>query len=402
MNVLLADKLAPLVENYLSKNTHEVSNLPSVKGDSLTEALRTHSPDVLVVRSTKVTAEHLNACPSLSLIIRAGAGVNNIDLATASSKGIFVANCPGRNAIAVAELVMGHILNWDRHIFENISDFRKGVWNKKTHGKAKGLMGQTLAICGFGAIGRAVVERAQSFGIHIKVWSRSLTAKKAEELGVEYCSTPLEAARCADILSVHLPALASTKGFICADLLDVMNDGGFVINTSRNSLLNEADLLQAIEQKGLKAGLDVFDNEPASSDQTVASTLCSNPNVYVTHHIGASTDQATTSVAEAVVEIVDTWQHTGSVLNCVNLKQTQTATCCLAVRHADKVGVLAQVLEMLKAEGHNVQEMENIIFQGGTAACARIFLVGTPSDSMLKLLENEDNIFACSISKIQS
>ena len=402
MNVLLADKLAPLVENYLIENAHQVWSIPSLKGDALTEALLTYAPDVLVVRSTKVTAAHLQACPSLSLIIRAGAGVNTIDLETASSKGIFVANCPGRNAIAVAELVMGHILNWDRHIFENISDFRQGVWNKKTHGKSKGLMGQTLAICGFGAIGRAVVERAQSFGLHIKVWSRSMTPTKAEALGVEYCATPLEAARCADILSVHLPALASTKDFICADLLNVMNDEGFVINTSRNSLLNEADLLQAIEYKGLKAGLDVFDNEPASSDKTVSSTLCGNPNVYVTHHIGASTDQATISVAEAVVEIVDTWQHTGSVLNCVNLKQTQTANCCLAVRHADEVGVLAHVLGVLKAEGHNVQEMENIIFQGGTAACARIFLVGTPSDSMLKLLEAEDNIFACSISTIQS
>ena len=400
MKVLLADKLSPIVAEYHLENGHQVESDPSLKDDLLIAALKEHSPDVLVVRSTKVGQAHIESCPSLGLIIRAGAGVNTIDLDTASSRGIFVANCPGRNAIAVAELVMGHILNWDRHICENIIDFRNGVWNKKSYSKSKGIFGQTLAICGMGAIGSAVVERAKGFGLHIKAWSRSLTPEKAEQIGVEFCSTPLEAATGSDILSVHLPAIPDTKHFINAKLLETMNDGGFVINTSRNSLLNEADLLKAIEAKGLKAGLDVFDNEPASSDKSVASSLCSNPNVYVTHHIGASTDQATTSVAEAVIEIIDTWTNSGEVLNCVNIKQTQTASCCLSIRHADKVGVLAGILDRLKSEGHNIQEMENIIFKGGAAACARIFLVGIPSDSLIAMLESETNIFACSVATI--
>jgi len=400
MNILLADKLAPLVQNHLIDSGHIVISEPTLKDDALTKALIAHKPDILVVRSTKVQKEHIDACPSLSLIIRAGAGVNTIDLQTASSKGIFVANCPGRNAIAVAELVMGHILNWDRHFFENISEFRNGLWNKKTHGKAKGLLGLTIGICGMGAIGQAVAHRAKAFGIQIKAWDIALTPQRALELGVEYCATALEAASDVDILTVHLPAVEDTKGFINATLLNAMRDEGLVINTSRNSLLNEQDLLAAIERKGLKAGLDVFDNEPASSDTHVSSHFCNNPNVYVTHHIGASTNQATISVAEAVVNIVDTWQNTGEVLNCVNLKRTQTATCCLSVRHADKVGVLANILEQLKAEGHNIQEMENIIFAGGTAACARIFLVGTPSETMIQTLEQSENIFSCAVSTL--
>lgn len=400
MKVLLADKLSSIVAEYLFANGHHVESDPSLKNDSLITALQQYTPDVLIVRSTKVERAHIEACPSLGLIIRAGAGINTIDLDTASSRGIFVANCPGRNAIAVAELVMGHILNWDRHICENIIDFRNGVWNKKSYSKSNGIFGQTLAICGMGAIGSAVIERAKGFGLHIKVWSRSLTPEKAEQLGVEFCSTPLDAATGSDILSVHLPAVPATKHFINADLLEAMNDGGFVINTSRNSLLNERDLLESIGTKGLKAGLDVFDNEPASSDTTVTSPLCDNPNVYVTHHIGASTDQATTSVAEAVIEIIDTWVSSGEVLNCVNIKQTQTASCCLSIRHADKVGVLAGILDRLKSEGHNIQEMENIIFKGGTAACARIFLVGIPSDSLIIALESEPNIFACSVATI--
>ena len=400
MKVLLADKLSPIVAEYLLENGHEVEEQPSLKDDLLITALNEYSPDILVVRSTKVSKAHIEACPSLGLIIRAGAGVNTIDLDTASSLGIFVANCPGRNAIAVAELVMGHILNWDRHISENIIDFRNGIWNKKSYSKSKGVFGQTLAICGMGAIGSAVVERAKGFGLHIKAWSRSLTPEKAEEMGISFCSTPLEAATGSDILSVHLPSVPDTKHFINAELLKAMNDGGFVINTSRNSLLNESALLEAIETKGLKAGLDVFDNEPASSDKSVTSSLCSNPNVYVTHHIGASTDQATTSVAEAVIEIIDTWNNSGEILNCVNIKKTQTASCCLSIRHADKVGVLAGILDRLKSEGHNIQEMENIIFKGGAAACARIFLVGIPSESMIATLESETNIFACSVTTI--
>lgn len=400
MKVLLADKLSPIVVEYLIANGHEVHSDPSLKEDPLLNALTIHEPDVLVVRSTKVHKAHIDACPALGLIIRAGAGVNTIDLDSASGRGIFVANCPGRNAIAVAELVMGHILNWDRHICDNIIDFRKGVWNKKMYSKSTGLFGQTLAICGMGAIGTAVVERAKGFGLRIQAWSRSLTPDDAQRLGVEYCHTPLEAAKGADILSVHLPAVPETKHFINSELLTVMNDDGFVINTSRNSLLNEADLLIAIKDKGLKAGLDVFDNEPSSSDTAVVSPLCDNPNIYVTHHIGASTEQATTSVAEAVIEIIDTWYSTGEVLNCVNLKQTQTASCCLSVRHADKVGVLAGILDSLKSEGHNIQEMENIIFKGGTAACARIFLVGVPSTSLIATLESNVDIFACSVATI--
>ena len=209
---------------------------------------------------------------------------------------------------------MGHILNWDRHIFENIHDFRNGIWNKKTHGKANGLLGQTLTVLGVGSIGQEVIIRAQSFGLNIQCWSRSLTPERAKELGVQYAETPIDAVQNADIVTVHLPSVSSTKDFINADILNAMNDNGFVINTSRNSLLNEEDLLEAINTKNIKAGLDVFDGEPANSDKHVQSILQNNPNIYVTHHIGASTEQATLSVGEAVVKIINTWITKGTVL----------------------------------------------------------------------------------------
>ena len=165
MKVLLADKLSSIVAEYLLENGHQVEEEPSLKDDPH-HSLKEYSPDVLVVRSTKVSQAHIESCPSLGLIIRAGAGVNTIDLDTASGRGIFVANCPGRNGIAVAELVMGHILNWDRHTsVKTLSTLEMEFGTKNPTVNQLVLLGQTLAICGMGAIGSAVVERAKGFGL---------------------------------------------------------------------------------------------------------------------------------------------------------------------------------------------------------------------------------------------
>lgn len=398
MKILLADQLAPLVRSSLEKQDFTILENPSLKDESLLEAMQTFKPEILVVRSTKITSEHIEKTPSLSLIIRAGAGVNTIALETASQRGVFVANCPGKNAIAVAELVMGHIINLDRNLFENIRDFRAGVWNKKKYSKAKGLHGRVLALLGLGSIGTEVLHRAKAFGLEVRAWSRSLTPEKAKKLGVHYAATPQEVAKGADILSVHLPANAQTKDLIDSSILSELNDQAFFINSSRGALVNEEDLLEAIEQKNLRVGLDVFKNEPASSDNTVSSILSENPSIYVSHHIGASTNQATESVGEAVLEIITNWKFQGLVLNCVNIAKQTKATCCLSVRHADKVGVLANILGHVRANDLNIQEMDNTIFQGGKAACARIFLAGEPSSALLNNLEANPDIFAYSIS----
>ena len=398
MKILLADSLAPLLSSALEEAGDTLLIDSSLKGDSLLEAMKSFQPEVLVVRSTKVERQHIEENPSLSLIIRAGAGVNTIDLDAASQRGVFVANCPGRNAIAVAELVMGHIINIDRRISDNIRDFDSGVWNKKGYSKATGLYGQTLAILGFGSIGKELAARAQAFGIHCKAWSRSLNKEEAQQYNVTHCSSLEEAIDNSDIISVHLPSNAHTKHIINANIFSQMKSGATFINSSRGDLVDETALLTAIQEKDIKIGLDVFHNEPGSGDSSVSSPLQSNDNIYVTHHIGASTNQATESVGEAVLDIITTWKQDGLVLNCVNIAKQTAANSCLSVRHADKVGVLASILEAVRADGLNIQEMDNIIFQGGKAACARIFLVGTPSSELLNSLQENGDVFACSVS----
>ncbi len=397
MRVLIADKLASFVVDSLEAAGCAVTMDPSLQGAALTAALKDVDPEVVVVRSTKITAEHLAASPRLSLVIRAGAGTNTIDVANASARGIYVANCPGRNAIAVAELTFGHLLNLDRRIVDNVLALREGRWAKKELGQARGLHGRTLAVLGLGQIGEEVVRRAHAFGLKVRVWSRSLTPERAEELEVTYASSPLDACRGADMLTVHLARTPDTVGLVGRELLEALRPGAYVVNTARDGIVDEAALQHVIRTRGIRAGLDVFDNEPSGAAGPFENPIGSNPSVYGTHHIGASTDQATESVGHEVVRIIRMFQRLGEVPNCVNLSTESAATHLLVVRHADRVGVLAGVLEALREDKVNVQEMTNIIFKGAAAACARIQLGSAPSAAALSHIADSDAIFDVSL-----
>ena len=394
MRILIADKLTPTVPNQLTKADCQVFVDPSLKEDSLRERLKEVDPQVLIVRSTKVKEEHLQAASSLSLVIRAGAGVNTIDLDTASKWGIYVANCPGKNAVAVAELTLGHILNADRRISDNVAALRNGKWAKKQFTKGcKGLKTRSLGIIGMGSIGKEVAQRAHAFGIHLFGWDPFVSSDIMAAHHVQKENELLEMASKVDILSVHLPLNAKTRGLINADVFDAMKPHALLVNTSRGPVVDETALTQAIQEKGIRAGLDVFCNEP-SGDGPWEQPLSRFPEVYGTHHIGASTDQASEAVGDEVVRIITHWIATGSVINCVNLAQTSHASHLLIIRHVDAVGVLADILDKLRRANINVQEMENIIFRGAFAACARIQIDSAPTTELIEEIQNAEKIFA--------
>jgi D-3-phosphoglycerate dehydrogenase len=368
-----------------------------LKDEALSEALSRLQPEVLVVRSTKVGAAQIQASASLALIVRAGAGTNTIDVKAASARGVYVSNCPGKNAIAVAELAIGHLVNLDRRIADNVAALRAGRWAKKDFDKARGLYGRTLAVLGVGEIGREVIRRAQAMGMKIRAWSRSLTEAEAAELGVAWASSPREACKGADALSIHLALTPETRGFVGRELLEALRPGAYVINTSRGEVVDQPALLAAIESRGLRAGLDVFASEPSAAEAPFTDAIGGHPSVYGTHHIGASTEQATEAVGDEVVRIIETFVVSGRVPNVVNLASRSPATHLLIVRHADRVGVLAHVLGHLRQAGSNVQEMENIIFQGAEAACARIQITGAPTPDQLGALATSADIYAVSL-----
>lgn len=383
MKVLVADKFEESGLDGLRDAGCEVAYAPDLKDESLAQAIAESGAQVLIVRSTQVTAPMLDA-GRLSLIVRAGAGVNTIDVAGASKRGIYVSNCPGKNSVAVAELAFALLLAIDRRIPDNVADLRAGKWNKKEFSKAAGLYGKTIGLLGFGSIGQEVARRARGFGMAVLVWSRRFSQdadarRKAEEdYGVEVVDTPRDLVSRADIVSVHLALNKDTRGFVNADLLKHLRKNAIVINTARAEVMDYAALAEAVKDKGVRVGLDVFANEPSGATGTIEDAIVNLPGVYGTHHIGASTDQAQEAIAAEAVRIVRTFMETGRVPNVVNLAKQSPATHMLVVRHRDKPGVLAHAFQLLRDAGLNVQETENIIFEGAEAAVARINLDGEP------------------------
>ena len=389
MHVLIADKFEQSGRDGLAAIGCEVSFQPDLKDGSLVEAIQTLNPDVLVVRSTKVTEAMLEA-GALKLVVRAGAGYNTIDVAAASRRGIYVSNCPGKNAIAVAELAFALILALDRRIADNVISLRRGEWNKKEFSKARGLYGRTLGLIGTGGIGQEMIPRARAFGMNVIAWSRSLTPTRAASLGVERFDTPQAVARQSDVVSVHLALKPETRSVVGADIFNSMKEGAIFINTSRGEVVDQAALAHALKTRNIRAGLDVFADEPTSAVGEFTDEIAREENLYGTHHIGASTDQAQEAIAAETVRIVQSFKETGRVPNVVNLAQGTPATHTLVVRHQDRPGVLAHVLDAIRSASINVQEMENIIFEGSEAAVARINLEAAPPDETLKRLRAEN------------
>ena len=382
MRVLIADKFEQSGRDGLQAIGCDVSYQPDLKDESLVAAIGAESPDVLVVRGTKVTEPMLDAGP-IKLVVRAGAGYNTIDVAAASKRGIYVSNCPGKNSIAVAELAFALILALDRRIVDNVVMLRQGQWNKKEFSKARGLFGRTLGLIGLGKIGQEMIPRARAFGMPIVAWSRSLTPERATALGVEYKATPKDVAAAADVVSVHTALNSDTREAINGEIFSAMRPGSYFINTARGEVVDQNALVEAMKNRGIRAGLDVFAIEPSSAVAEFKDPIGKEEHLYGTHHVGASTDQAQEAIADETVRIVREFKDTGKVPNVINLARQTPATHRLVVRHVDRPGVLAAVLDAIKAEHINVQEMENIVFEGAAAAVARINLDNAPSAPML-------------------
>ncbi len=394
MRVLLADKLPERARHRLEGGGFEVRSEPGLTGPALGEALEAFDPDVLVVRSTRVEAAHLSVAPSLSLVVRAGAGVDTIDLDACSGRGVFVANCPGRNAVAVAELTFGLLLALDRHLPDNVADARAGRWNKAAYGKARGLAGRTLGILGMGRIGQEVARRARAFDMEVVAWSRSLTEERADALEVERAASPVAVASRCDVLTVHLAETPETREIVGPTVLDALSPGAMLLNTSRAGLVDEEALLKALDAGGLRAGLDVVRGEPSFKEGEWSHPLARHPRVYLSHHIGASTAQAQLAVADEACRVVEGFRARGRVDNAVNVSERTGADRVLVVRHLDRVGVLAGVLDELREARINVEEMENTIFAGGAGAVARMHLSGPLPPDLLERLRGQENVLA--------
>lgn len=318
MRILVADAFP---EQHLTRlrEHHDCTHEPDTTADELPGELA--GVEVLVVRSTRVTEAAVAAADSLRMIIRAGSGTNTIACDAASERGIHVCNVPGRNAVAVAELAVALLLALDRGIADNVADLRAGHWDKKRHSRARGILGRHVGVVGLGRIGLAFAERVAAFGVTVHAVAKPdrdrETLDRAEAIGVRFVDDLTALARTCDVLSFHVPATAGTRHLVDRDLLSHVQLGAIILNTSRSDVVDEDALVEAMDAKGVRAGLDVFADEPGGGTGEIDSKLARHPHVYGTHHIGASTEQAQLAVADEVVRMVDAFAG-GEVLHRVN------------------------------------------------------------------------------------
>ena len=316
MKVLVADRISEKALNRLRRAGIEVVFQPDVVAESLWDAIVESRADVLVVRSTRVNAGAL-AGGRLKLVIRAGAGFNTIDVDAAGASGIYVSNCPGGNANAVVELAFGLMLALDRHIPENVQDLRRGKWNKLLYSDGGGLRGRTLGLIGLGTIGRKMVPVAKAFGMDVVAWSRSLTPADARDEGVAMAGTPIEVASTCDIASVHVALNEDTRLLIGDDFFEAMKPGAMFINTARAEVVDEDALARAVRERGIRAGLDLFEGEPTSGTGVIHNRLFDLEGVIGTHHIGGQTAEAQEAIANETVRIILEYRDKGVPPNLV-------------------------------------------------------------------------------------
>jgi D-3-phosphoglycerate dehydrogenase len=316
MDILVAETFPEAGIAALQALGANVQYAPKMKPEGLAEALR--GKRILVVRGRTVDGPTLQSAPDLKLVIRAGAGVNAIDLATASKLGIRVANTPGKNAAAVAELVLGLLVAIDREITASTEELHEGIWAKGSHGGSWGLQGRTLGIVGLGFTGQEVAKRARAFGMKLLGWSRR--ADEGLGLGVERVELPELFTR-SDAVSLHLALAPETKGLIDETLLRAMKPRAILINSARAELVREESLRSAVSEGRIRLGTDVFHHEPEGGTGVFEDTIGRLPGVVGTHHLGASTQQAQDAVADEVIHIVKAYLATGEVTHCVNPDQ---------------------------------------------------------------------------------
>ncbi|MEO6094229.1 MAG: NAD(P)-dependent oxidoreductase [Fibrobacteria bacterium] len=314
MNVLSADNLDASALKRLEAAGFRVTQCKGLAADALPAVAET--TDILIVRSTVVSAGILPGFPALKLILRAGAGTDTIDVAAASARGIQVSNTPGRNADAVAEMALGLLLATDRRIAEATWALRQGKWTKGALGQGLGLKGRTLGIAGLGAVGRALARKALGLDLRVIAWSPRLTIDAAKQAGADLAASLEELARRSDAVSVHIASTAETRNLIGRAFFTAMKPGSLFVNTSRGEVVDRTALIEAIRTKGLKVGLDVFAGEPKVPEADFEDTELAQL-VVGTPHLGASTDQAAEAVAAEVVRILTEFRATGSAPNAV-------------------------------------------------------------------------------------
>lgn len=343
MKVLISDNISPRGIEILKNAGLEVDVKIGMRSEELKACIGDYNG--LIIRSaTKVTSEIIDAATNLKVIGRAGSGLDNVDMTSATKKGIVVMNTPGGNTITTAEHTIALMFALARQIPQATMSMKSGKWEKKRFMGVE-LFNKTLGIIGLGNIGRQVAKRAQGLAMNVVAYDPFLSEDKAKALGVEKVELA-ELFNRSDFITIHTPITPDTKNLINAETIKMMKDGVRIINCARGGIINERDLYDAIRAgKVAGAALDVFEKEPPEND----NLLLSVDNIICTPHLGAATEEAQENVAVAVAEQIVDYLIYGTIRNAVNfpsIPADQVARLQPYINLAEKLGgFAAQIFE---------------------------------------------------------
>tara|TARA_B100000212_G_scaffold341156_3_gene323554 strand:+ start:3144 stop:4787 length:1644 start_codon:yes stop_codon:yes gene_type:complete len=352
MKILVADKISPVGVDYLkSQEGFEVVEIFDLPKEERAAKLMEHAHEVsgIIVRSdSKITKEVLANASNLKAVGRAGVGVDNIDIPAATDHGVVVMNTPAGNTIATAELTFTHMLCGARPVPQAAASMREGRWDRKILGGSE-LLSKTLGVCGMGRIGSEVAKRAKTFGMNIIAYDPFLTEVRAEAMCVEPVELE-ELFRRSDYITVHMPLTDQTKYMIDETAFEKMKDGVRVFNCARGGIIKESALVDALNSgKVAAAGLDVYESEPPAGNHP----LRSHPNVNLTPHLGASTQEAQESVGVEIAKAVADAVRGGEIRNAINMPSLDASTIEKVGPYLDlcsKIGTFVQQLALDKIE----------------------------------------------------
>ena len=306
--VFISDSLAKEgIEILKSSGKIEIDNRSNLAGEELKSAIA--QADGMIIRSgTRLTADLLEGQKRLKLIVRAGVGVDNIDVPSATRNGIIVMNTPGGNTLSTAEQTIALMLAVCRHVPAADATLRSGKWDRKSFTGTQ-VAGKTLGVIGLGRVGLAVAKRALGLEMKVLGYDPFLSPERAATLGIEFIPNVADILPRVDLVTVHVPLTDDTKGLIGAKQIATMKKGSYVINCARGGIVDEAALYEALKSKHLAgAAAHVFETEPCTS-----SPLFELPNVVVSPHLGAATNEAQFNVAVEAAELMSDFFNTGNI-----------------------------------------------------------------------------------------
>lgn len=391
MKILIICELPEFALDELHSLSSNVRYEPEMRPEELRDAIAGAS--VLVVGNQRVSPEVVERGDALQMIVRAGPGPGEIALAEASTHGIFVCHCPNQHAVAAAELALGLLLALDRQVVENAVALRESRWIRANLEEARGLAGRSLGILGYGSVGEQLAQRARAFGMRVLAWCQTVTPETPPAADVRFCNWPRELARESDFVVVcPLNTRIESSHLVDGEFLENMRDDARLVHIGSPGTIDEAALLEAIQERGLRVALDVPGPESTGDRGRFRCRLCELPGVIGTQNVRAHTEQARQATAAEVVRIVRAFLISGQALHCLNLLEHSPATWQLVLRVQDAVGVMAAILEVIRADGINAEEITSRLFLGGRAAWCTVALDERPSTDALEAIRALKNV----------